>query len=97
MSLRNSGQILQGKREQLESDHGVSLGYILVGVVLNTPPRLHLAHISPCGATLLKIQTYSQYLAVYWESPFPLTHSSLNKLKLTKYTTKHFSFSATLT
>ena len=36
-SLVNSGQILQRKREQLESDRGVPLGYNLVGVVLNTP------------------------------------------------------------
>ena len=72
MSLRNSGQILQRKQEQLESDCGVPLGYIVVGVVLNIPPRLHLADIFLCRATLLKIRTYSQYLTVYWESPFPL-------------------------
>ena len=72
----NSGQILQGKREQIESDHGISLWYILVGVVLNTSPRLHLAHIFPCGATFPKIWTYSLYHSVCRESPFPFNHSS---------------------
>ena len=79
-SLRNSGQILQGKREQLESDRGVPLGYILVGVVLNTPPRLHLAHIFPCKATLLRIQTHSLYCQVLWSSLSLLTHSSNSPL-----------------
>ena len=70
-NLRNSGKFLQGKQEQLGSDRGVPLSYILIAVVLNTPPRLHLAHIFPCGATLLRIQTYSEYFTVFQESPSP--------------------------
>ena len=81
-NLRNSGQILQGKQEQLESGRGVPLGYILVSVVLNTPPRLHLANIFLCEATLLKIQTHSSYRKVYLEFPFPFNSLILSMFNL---------------
>ena len=44
--LPGCGEILQVKREPLESDCRLPLGYTLVGVLLNTALRLHLAHMS---------------------------------------------------
>ena len=82
MNMRNNGQILQGKQEQLESDRGVPLDYILVGVVLNTPPRLHLAHIFLCGATLLGIRTQSLYRQIYLEFSFPLNSLIISTFNL---------------
>ena len=82
----NSGQIVQGKWEQLESDYGVLLGYILVGVVLNTLPRFYLAHIFSCRATFPKIWTYSPYHLVYRESPLSFNQFIFQIIKLTKNT-----------
>ena len=53
------------------------------------PPQLHLTHIFPCGATLFRIWTYSPYLTIYWESPFPLSSLIISTFNL-KWTKPHF-------
>ena len=57
----------QRKREQLGSDLETPLGYTLVGVVLNTSPRLQLPTYSLWGAA--SDNGFGHTL----ESPFPLS------------------------
>ena len=76
------GEIVQRKREPLKSGCGAPLGYILVGVVLDIPSWLLLAHIFSCDTTLCEFGHIPCPFVVYQESPSLIIYSLIHKLKI---------------